>query len=475
VNKRFEALADKERENQKERGDRRRDLGPPEPTNSRFAAAADADRSMSYRSEDLGPPPVQNSRFAAVADADRADRLPPAPRGPPPVQNSRFAAAAAESEREQSDLNDRRRDRDNAFSRDSGPPPVQNSRFAAAVAADEDYVPEDRRRAPAPQDRFADNGGGGRFDDDRRGGGGGGYDDRRGGGGYDDRRGGGGGGYDDRRGGGGGGYDDRRGGGGGGYDDRRGGGGGGYDDRRGGGGGGYEDRRGVSDLLKPKERPTDKNTLKVPDAAIHSDNMFKMPTTTKTKAEREEEAIQKEKAEASTKRAAAAEAKAAEAATNAAAHKDLLADFSSGSKLGEDLKSWCAEKGAALPPVESLVFEMLMANEQKNPDPECAWAAESKYGAALVSLVDDDIYGQMQVLWGVQKVRNSVCRDRNVAPICLLKMMNNSTATNWDSLNSMMSIWFNQCTALCTSSTLQQTMLLLNGRTMNPTNTPMVS
>lgn len=400
VNKRFEALADDERD---KIIDHRRDLGPPEPTNSRFAAAADADRShrdedrrgppvvqnsrfaaaaeadRSYRDDDRGPPPTQNSRFAAVADADRDER--PPPRGPPPTQNSRFAAAAAESER---DNIQRDRRRDNSFGRENnGPPPVQNSRFAAAVAADEDYVPEDRRRGPV-QDRE-----GGRPDDRR-----GGFDDRRGG--SDDRRGG----YDDRRGG----YDNRRGG----YDDRR----GGYDDPKDGGdhhgdrldsAATNQERSRVADLLKPKARTLDENVLKVPEpkAPVHTDNMLKVPT--KTKAEKEEEARKAEAIEAAAKKTAEAEAKAAQAVADAAVQAETLAEFISGKRLGAELKQWSQAQGKSLPSVEQLVYGVLIEKEQKNPDPECTWADPSNYGSALVSIVGDDIYNQMQVLWGIQK------------------------------------------------------------------------
>lgn len=407
MNKRFEALADEERDKVRDRDDRRRDVGPPEPTNSRFAAAADADRSnreedrrgpplvqnsrfaaaaeadRSYRDDDRGPPPIQNTRFAV--DTDREERLPP--RGPPPVQNSRFAAVAAESERENFERNDRRRD--NSFARDSGPPPVQNSRFTSAIAADEDYVPEDRRRGP-PQDRD-----GGRSDDRRSG-----YDDRRGG--SDDRRSG----YDDRRGG----SDGRRSG----FDDRR----GGFDDRRGG-----EDRHDdrvdssdnqqartrVADLLKPKARTLDENVLKVPEpkAPVHSENILKLPT--KTKADKEKEEQEKAAGEAAAKKAAEAEAKAAQAVANASVQADLLAEFISGRRLGEELKQWSQDQGASLPPIKTLVFGLLMEKEQKNPDPECAWADPTKYGSALVSIVGDDVYSQMQVLWGIQKVRERCC------------------------------------------------------------------
>ena len=123
-------------------------------TNSRFAAAADADRSVprgfDRNNDNVGPPPMQtNSRFAAVAadndaeraarDVQRAERE--ANRGPPPIQtNSRFAAVAADNDAERANREMERAERmgggDNRFGRNDGPPPMQtNSRFAAAADA----------------------------------------------------------------------------------------------------------------------------------------------------------------------------------------------------------------------------------------------------------------------------------------------------------------------------------------------------
>ena len=77
--------------------------------------------------------------------------------------------------------------------------------------------------------------------------------------------------------------------------------------------------------------------------------------------------------------------------------------------LGEELKAWCAEQGSSLPPVKQLVYRMLTKCEKLNPDPDCGWAEPSKFGAALVSLVEDDVYGQMQVLWGIQLYCDDLC------------------------------------------------------------------
>lgn len=368
-------MAEEEKGRLKDREDRRKDP-PQEQTNSRFALAAEADRS---RPDERGPPPVQqNSRFAAAAEADRSFRD---DRGPPPVAtNSRFAAAAMEAERESQDF--KRRD-------DRGPPPIQNSRFAQA--ASEDYSGDRERN----DDRR-----GGWNNDDRRGGRG---DDRG-----DDRRGGG-----DR-------FDDRRGG------DRFGGGRGGdfrgggrdYDDPRNQERGGYdrnsdgpreeerkvdESRKRVEDLLKPKAPLPVDNILKPPTIAPqHEANILKVPT--KPLAKEHEDNIFKPP----TPKQAAAEApkqKAKEAIKDAEPDQstDLLDEFVSGGKLGADLKKWCQEQKSRLPKVEALVYHLLNEKEKLNPDPACKWAEPSNYGAALMYLVGDNIGKQMQVLFAIQK------------------------------------------------------------------------
>jgi hypothetical protein len=127
----------------------------------------------------------------------------------------------------------------------------------------------------------------------------------------------------------------------------------------------------------------------------------------KKKREAEEKAVaEKEAAEKAAVAQAEAERKASEAAAKAASmESDVLATFASGDKKGEDLATWCKEQGDVLPSVEKLVYHLLTTTEQKNPNPECLWAEPSNYGTALVSLVEDNLYGQMQVLWGIQKVR----------------------------------------------------------------------
>ena len=380
MNKRFEQLADEEKEKNRGRDNRR--LGPPPVANSRFAAAAEADKTFR---DDRGPPPQANSRFAAAAEADRSnfrdrdDRGPPEPtnsrfasaaeadrssrddRGPPPQANSRFAAAAAMAEKEDGMRDRRDRDRDGPFNRNDGPPVPQNSRFAMAAAADRDY--NDR----GDRDRFDDRGGRYRDDYDRRG-----RDDRRGG-------------QDD--------YDRR------GYDD--------YDRRDGRGRfGGEQDRpfesgppkRAVDDLLKPKAPVLAENILKVPSKE-HADNVLKVPS--KNHADNILMPKQKEAAASVKQDTPQAEPSTPLEVAKAVDDRELIEEFTSGGKTGEELKTWC--EGKVFPSVERLVFHLLDTTEKLNPNPECGWADPSKYGAALVSLVEDDLIKQVEVLFAIQK------------------------------------------------------------------------
>jgi len=124
----------------------------------------------------------------------------------------------------------------------------------------------------------------------------------------------------------------------------------------------------------------------------------------KKKKEAEEKAAAEKKAAEDAARAKAeAERAAREAAEKAAAAEgDLLATFASGEKQGEDLAAWCAEQGSVLPSVDKLVCHLLTETEKKNPSPNCEWAEPAKWGAALLSLVEDNLLAQMQVLWGIQ-------------------------------------------------------------------------
>eukprot|EP00529_Nitzschia_sp_RCC80_P010504 CAMPEP_0113455816 /NCGR_PEP_ID=MMETSP0014_2-20120614/8567_1 /TAXON_ID=2857 /ORGANISM="Nitzschia sp." /LENGTH=763 /DNA_ID=CAMNT_0000347251 /DNA_START=125 /DNA_END=2416 /DNA_ORIENTATION=+ /assembly_acc=CAM_ASM_000159 len=396
VNKRFEQLAVEERDRQQDRESRRGpppvansrfaaaaaaaeaerpsynrdDRGPPPVANSRFAAAAEADRSMprdrDQGFDDRGPPPVANSRFAAAAEADRTYRRDDGfgrddNRGPPPVANSRFAAAAAMAEEDDSRFRQERNERFGGRNDDPrGPPPIQqNSRFANAVASDPDYM--DREARERQDDRGDDRFRGRDEYDDRRGRGFGGD------GGYG--RGGRGGGFSEQ---------DLPRGPAAGYNDQ-------YDDR-----GPFrkeEKKSAVADLLKPKARPVEENILKVP-TKDQADNVLKVNDNVLKPPKKEEEA-------------APAKAPAPVPAAPAVDTSAILDEFVSGKRQGDDLATWLKEQ-PALPSVKSLVFHLLTETEKLNPDVECGWAEPGKYGAALLSLVSDDLLKQMEVLFGIQ-------------------------------------------------------------------------
>ncbi len=370
ANSRFAAAAEADRSsNNRDRDDYdRSDRGPPPVANSRFAAAADADRSSKTRDDydrnDRGPPPIANSRFAAAAEADRSSRQDYGrdDRGPPPVANSRFAAAAARAEEEDGYRQDR--DGSRFGGRNDGPrgPPLpQNSRFAAAVASDPDYV-ERSDRERQNNDRGGDDRFGGRDEYDRRDGRDG-YG-RRGGGGRGDR-----------------------------YDDE---GRGGY------GGDRFEEeppkqqdtKSSVADLLKPKARPLEENILKVPTKEqsnnilklANPDNDPKPPSNATSKESREKKA---------------AIVPQPTPAASVPDDSEVLAEFVNGKRLGDDLKIWL--EGQPVPSVERLVFHLLTVTEKLNPNVECPWAEPDKYGAALASLVEEDLLKQMEVLFAVQK------------------------------------------------------------------------
>ncbi|KAL7576277.1 hypothetical protein ACA910_018102 [Epithemia clementina (nom. ined.)] len=460
ANKRIAQLAEEDRERDRERNDRgppegddrRSPRGPPPVANSRFAAAAamakdegndNADSRGGgggsggggrYSDRDRGPPPTQNSRFAAAAAADsdygrdergrgesgpsydrdrEGGRYSERDKGPPPAQNSRFAAAAAaDGGRDDRGRDDRGRgpppERGGGRYSDRGPPPAQNSRFAAAAAADGDYGGgrDDRERGPPRGDR--DRGYGGPRDRDDRGG--------RGGGGY---------GRDDR------GRDDR------GYGRDRG--PPGSYGGRGGGRGDYGDMpRGMGDLprgprsqiddlprgprssmggepisssrvdelLKPKLNAASDNSMKVPvnPAPVHQANILTVPAKALKKDEDEDLFMKPNKkpdGKPKEPEPVAKKENVGPAVSSEEAEK-LMMEFASGKKKGDELKAWVEENRASLPTIDQLVYNLLMEQEKLNPSPECTWAEPTNFGAALLSLVEDDIVGQMQILWGIQ-------------------------------------------------------------------------
>ena len=348
ANSRFSAAAEADR-----LYSRPDDRGPPPVANSRFAAAADADRSSMNQTRDnyVGPPPVANSRFAAAAEADGRSAYNKDDRGPPPVANSRFANAAAFAQEEKMKSEDQRRERESFYNRDdqkqSRGAVLQNSRFAAAAAADSDYA--DRETREQSGSRFGDH-----SDDSYR---------RNG-----------------------------------------------PNDRNQGGrlpGAGnrhnpaYDEpplppqMTRVDELLKPKKQHD-----VLPPTKEHEANILKIPEKA---FKREDETFLSPPSKKMEKSAVSMEGNSSDVQViSAELIGSFLSEFSSGEKLGEELKEWCVEKKPSQLSIEKLLFHMLKSQEKLNPDPHCGWAEQSKYGAALLYLIAEDINNQMQVLWAIQ-------------------------------------------------------------------------
>jgi len=414
--------------------------------NSRFAAAVAADPDYTPATSTIGgfrrntkeergkPPPleVQNSRFASAVAADpdyagttadggfRSSRLkkeaePYYHQQEPPleVQNSRFAAAAA-ADRDyaggttSSFRSSRRYDNDDQQQQLGPPKPPSNTRFAAAIQADADYRDrEDRRdfdRGARGGTSTSDGRAGDRRDDTYRRGGGGGGGSR---GSY----------YTDSD------AQQQRGR----YEPHQ---------RRTGGDNRFRDDRGSSEAELPRfpssstreetnvisaaDFPPLKSTVEIaallkpappppvsiPIALPGEDEEAAIARIEKKKKEAEEkkaaEAAEKKRKEEELREVQRKVAAAAEKAR--AVENDLLQKFTSGSAgYGEDLKKWCAEQGKLLPPVEKLVCELLLSQENyQTPDLNCPWAQPDKFGAALLSLVEDSIKNQIGVLVGIQ-------------------------------------------------------------------------
>jgi len=128
----------------------------------------------------------------------------------------------------------------------------------------------------------------------------------------------------------------------------------------------------------------------------------------KKKREEEEKVVaaKRSEEEAARRRAEEEKAEAEKRAKAAEVESDMLASFSSGKILGADLAQWCVDQGAILPSVEKLVFHLLTSITSKqgsSPDVECLWAEKKNFGSALVSLVDENLLLQMQVLFAIQR------------------------------------------------------------------------
>jgi hypothetical protein len=168
----------------------------------------------------------------------------------------------------------------------------------------------------------------------------------------------------------------------------------------------------VSNILAPKKREEETVlppvavplTLPGEDEEAAKARLEKMRLEKEAKAaaeraereqrEREEERLEKEAKERASKALEVEES--------------LLKEFISGNTSGEELKQWCIDNASVLPSVEKLVLRLLTEKEQTNPDPECPWAEPSRYGTALLHLVQDKGYEQMQLLWAIQKYCDSI-------------------------------------------------------------------
>ena len=393
---------------QKDDDNRRRDdrynAPPPQTQNSRFARAAELDRDRegddnrdSYysnrrrdRDYNRGPPPMQqNSRFAMAAEADRSDYR-ANPSQPPRVQNSRFAAAARDFQEERASM---------PREHNRGPPPVQNSRFAAAAEADmEDRKAYEEARAERMRERGLDpdqgrSGGNSRWgnvareDNGRYGGG------SRGGGRY--------------------GRGNR-------YNDDaplpR------YPGDRGeepalprfpgdrGGGSSRMKKEEPKNELFMKKKVAEKVILPPTSAPLTLPGEDEEAARARIEKKKRDEEERKKREEEEAKAQAEAKAKEeqrlkeeAEKAMNV--EGDILDEFASCKRKGDDLTKWVAEQKElkVLPSVEKLLFHYLVEVEANNPDKDCSWAKKDQLGAAFLSLVSDDVLGQVQILWAIQR------------------------------------------------------------------------
>jgi hypothetical protein len=397
--------------------DRGSGSGPTSSSNSRFSSRNDEIQRLDHE-RSVAPLPT-NDRFGRLMESESREN----DQGPPPAVASRFSEAARafkedESNRQQrggerqgwdGDRGSNRGgdyprgggDRVSAGSWNTGPPPsVQNSRFAMAAAMDQDYAERGEQhrgmgdRNQMRSDRFQSRGG------DRGGYGGdrGGYGGDRGGYGGDR------GGYGGERGG-----RDRN--------NRD------YDDRNANRNSFANDlsdlprgpKSSVVEVAMPKiqvkvEAPLAPVNIATLDAT-HAANVLVVPTKaledkltiSHVKKKDEESYVAPKKTE---KKLEAIKKKAV--ADSLPVNEELLNEFASGNRLGDELKVWCVENKAALPSVEKLVLEMLNKHEKLRPDPDCGWAESAKFGLALLALIDDDVNKQIEVLWAIQLFCDSI-------------------------------------------------------------------
>lgn len=163
-------------------------------------------------------------------------------------------------------------------------------------------------------------------------------------------------------------------------------------------------------IMKPKK----KKEAVLPPVSVpltlpgEDEEAAKLRIEKKKREEAERKAKEEEEARLAAQQKAEAERKAKEDAKKAKEMEgDIISVFINETKkmLGAELKDYIAEQKQAnlLPPVETLVYSYLKEVEGRNPDIECKWASKEERGDALLSLVADDIMGQVQILWAVQR------------------------------------------------------------------------
>lgn len=157
--------------------------------------------------------------------------------------------------------------------------------------------------------------------------------------------------------------------------------------------------------LKPKK---EKEAVILPPVSApltlpgEDEEAAKLRIEKKKKEEAERKAKEEEEARLAAQQKAEAEQKAKEDAKRAKEmESDIIGLFKEQS--GADLKKSLEEKGNLLPPVETLVYSYLKEVEGRNPDVECKWASKEQRGDALLSIVADDVMGQVQILWAIQR------------------------------------------------------------------------
>lgn len=397
VNSRFAKLESEREMERKEReisprGGMPRDM-PALQTNSRFGALESApgerrgfgnnnanNSDGTHNDHNLlpqGPPEVQNSRFAKFADEDRAaTELYKSSRAPPPtVQNSRFAAVAAEEEMYKANRQQNREEMGTGGGqqfarRDDGPPePREGGRFGN-LDYNRDREPRDNRNDDSRDGHSLGSG-------ERRGAGGEGWGAR-------------------------------------------------FNSRQ-----RNDDAGAVNPVDSRFQRPaptipvpTTKPAKPAPKQAVveevkKPDVVIALPGETQEEAEarvkkmkeakEEEEREEEERRKKEEEEEKAAKLAEEERLKNAAkVEGDLLSAWTGGKLQGEELVDWVKENGELLPTGDKLVKSVLKEVYGSTPDTKGSVFEEEKWGAALVSLGEDNVDVQMEFLFGLQCYLNEI-------------------------------------------------------------------